>query len=52
MTWQAFAGFGYNFTPNVSTAFGYRGLGTDYSKGKFSMDTISHGPVIGLEMRF
>ena len=52
LTWQAFAGFGYNFTPNVSTAIGYRGLGIDYSKDAFSMDTVSHGPVIGLEIRF
>lgn len=52
LTWQAFAGFGYNITPNVSTAIGYRGLGIDYSKDDFSMDVISHGPVIGLEVRF
>lgn len=52
LTWQAFAGFGYNFTPNVSTAIGYRGLGIDYSKDAFSMDVVSHGPVIGFEIRF
>lgn len=50
--WQAFAGVGYHFTPNVSAALGYRGMGMDYSKGSFAMDTVSHGPVIGLEMRF
>jgi opacity protein-like surface antigen len=52
LTWQAFAGFGYKITPNVSTAIGYRGLGIDYSKDAFSMDVVSHGPVIGLEIRF
>ncbi len=52
LTWQAFAGFGYHFTENVSAAIGYRGLGIDYSKGNFSYDTVSHGPVIGVEVRF
>lgn len=51
-TWQAFAGFGYHFTGNVSAAIGYRGLGVDYSKDSFSVDTVSHGPVIGLEVVF
>ncbi len=52
LTWQAFAGIGYKFTENVSGAFGYRGLGVDYSKGNFSYDVVSHGPVIGFEVRF
>lgn len=52
LTWQAFAGIGYRFTENVSAALGYRGLGMDYSKGNFTYDVVSHGPVIGLEVRF
>ena len=39
-------------TGNVSAAIGYRGLGVDYSKDSFSVDTVSHGPVIGLEVVF
>lgn len=52
LVWQAFAGIGYNFTPSVSGVVGYRGLGIDYEKGRFAMDTVSHGPVIGLEIRW
>jgi hypothetical protein len=50
--WQAFAGFGYHFNETCSLGFGYRGLGIDYDKGSFSMDTVTHGPVIGFEFRF
>jgi len=52
LTWQAFAGFGYNVNKNVSVALGYRGLGVDYSKDALSMDTVMHGPVIGLEVHW
>lgn len=52
LIWQAFLGFGYHINDNVSVAVGYRGLGIDYSSGGFTFDTVSHGPVIGLEVRF
>jgi hypothetical protein len=52
LTWQAFAGIGCHLTKNASIAAGYRALGVDYSKGAFTLDTVSHGPVIGFEMRF
>ncbi len=52
LNWQAFVGIGYNCTPNVSVAVGYRAIGVDYDEGRFAMDTVSHGPVIGLEMKF
>jgi len=52
LTWNAFAGLGYNFTQNASVAFGYRGLGIDYSEGNFGLDIITHGPVLGFELRF
>lgn len=52
VTWQALAGFGYNFTPSVSAVLGYRVLGTDYSDGKFGTDTVSHGPAAGLSVKF
>ncbi len=52
LIWQAFAGFGYRFNDFASLAFGYRGLGIDYSRGDFFLDTVTHGPVIGVEFRF
>ena len=52
LTWQAFAGIGYHFNQCASVAVGYRGLGVDYSKDRFSLDTVTHGPVIGVEFRF
>jgi opacity protein-like surface antigen len=52
LTWQAFAGFGYRVSESVAVAVGYRGLGVDYSKGFFTLDSVTHGPVIGLEVRF
>ncbi len=52
LTWQVFAGFGYHFNHWLSIGLGYRAIGTDYSDGDFELDTITHGPVIGLEARF
>jgi opacity protein-like surface antigen len=52
LTWQAFMGFGYHCSKNVNVAVGYRGLGIDYGQGSFSLDVVTHGPVIGLEWRF
>lgn len=52
LVWQAFAGLGYDFTTSVSGVVGYRALGVDYEKGRFAIDTVSHGPVIGLEIRW
>jgi opacity protein-like surface antigen len=52
LVWQAFLGLGCHLSNNVSAAIGYRGMGMDYEQGAFSLDTVSHGPVIGLEVRF
>jgi hypothetical protein len=52
LVWQAFVGFGYHFNPSVSAAIGYRGLGIDHDSGSLQLDTVNHGPVIGLEVRF
>ena len=52
LVWQAFAGVGYNLCDSASIAVGYRGLGLDYEKGGFALDTVSHGPVLGLELRW
>lgn len=52
LVWSAFAGFGYSFNENASVLLGYRGLGLDYTKDEFSLDIISHGPIMGAEFRF
>lgn len=49
LTWQAFGGIGYRFNELISAAVGYRGLGMDYAKGNFELNTVTHGPVLGLE---
>lgn len=52
LTWQAFAGVGYRFTRHVSAIIGYRALGVDYDKHDFKLDTVTHGPVIVLGLKF
>jgi opacity protein-like surface antigen len=52
LTWQAYAGLGYHFTNNISAAIGYRGIGVDYGEDDFKLDTVTHGPVLGLEIKF
>ncbi|MDB6133783.1 MAG: hypothetical protein JWM59_2026 [Verrucomicrobiales bacterium] len=52
LTWQASAGMGYHFTPCISGVLGYRAMGVDYNKGGFLMDTVSHGPALGLSFSF
>ncbi|MDB6069360.1 MAG: hypothetical protein JWL81_531 [Verrucomicrobiales bacterium] len=52
LTWQASAGVGYHFTPHIAGLLGYRAVGVDYDKGGFLMDTVSHGPVVGLNFSF
>ena len=52
LIWNAFAGVGYNVNDSVGLLAGYRALGVDYTQGLFNMDVVSHGPVLGLEVRF
>jgi hypothetical protein len=52
LIWQVNAAIGYRFTDSVSALVGYRGLGVDYTDGGFLVDTVAHGPVIGLSFRF
>lgn len=52
LIWNAFAGVGFNVNDSVGLIAGYRALGMDYTKGAFTMDVVSHGPVLGLEVRF
>lgn len=52
LIWQANVGLGYRFTDSVSGLVGYRGIGVDYTDGGFVVDTISHGPIIGVSLKF
>jgi hypothetical protein len=52
LIWQVNAAIGYRFTQSISALVGYRGLGVDYNDGGFLVDTVAHGPVIGLSFRF
>ena len=52
LIWQVNAALGYRFTESLSGLVGYRGLGVDYTNGGFLVDTVAHGPVIGLSFRF
>lgn len=51
-TWQAYVGLGWKVTQRSTLALGYRGLGTDYSKGGFGSDIVTHGPLLGLQITF
>jgi len=52
LIWQANLAIGYRFTASLIGLVGYRGLGVDYSDGGFLVDTVAHGPVIGMSFRF
>jgi len=52
LIWQANVALGYRFNDKVSALVGYRGLGVDYESGGFVVDTVAHGPAIGLTLRF
>jgi hypothetical protein len=52
LTWQGLAAVGYHISDSASVAFGYRGLGVDYSQGDFGYDVISHGLLLGFEYKF
>jgi hypothetical protein len=59
-SWQAIAAYGFDFGIyngiTFSGVIGYRALSVDYSKGsartRYEFDTLQHGPVLGLSMRF
>ncbi|WP_258601254.1 hypothetical protein [Mesorhizobium sp. AR10] len=51
-TAQGFAAVGYNWTPTISTALGYRVLYTDYQDGGFSYNVTQHGLFSSVAFRF
>ena len=50
--WDAFGGLGYRVTEDFFVFAGYRGLGGDYDNNGFKVDTITHGPAVGLSLKF
>jgi hypothetical protein len=52
LTWQVFGGLGFRFNEHVSLGLGYRALAVDYDKNAFALDTLTHGPLAGLEVRW
>jgi hypothetical protein len=57
LTWQLFAGYGFDFwQSNLHGVIGYRALAVDYtndsSANRNNLDLILHGPVIGLSFRW
>jgi hypothetical protein len=51
-TAQGFAAVGYNWTPSISTALGYRALYVDYRRAGFSYKMTQHGPFMSLAYHF
>jgi hypothetical protein len=52
LIWQANIAVGYQYNDKIFLLAGYRGLGVDYTDGGFLVDTLAHGPVIGMTFRF
>jgi hypothetical protein len=57
LTWQVFAGYGFDFwQSNLHGVIGYRALAVDYSQDngtkENNLDLILHGPVVGLSFRW
>ncbi len=57
-TWSTAAGVSYRLSDGFTLKLQYRALGVDYeegserSRGYFSYDTITHGPLLGFAFRF
>lgn len=52
LTWDTFAGLGYEATDWFSPVIGYRHLSVDYDKNDFLLDVEMSGPLIGGVIRF
>jgi hypothetical protein len=57
LTWQLFAGYGFDFwQSNLHGVIGYRALAVDYTNdsnaNRNNLDLILHGPVVGLSFRW
>ena len=57
LTWQLFAGYGFDFwQSNLHGVIGYRALAVDYTSdsnaNRNNLDLILHGPVVGLSFQW
>lgn len=52
LIWQANVALGYRVNDRMTSIIGYRALGVDYTSGGFLVDTIAHGPFMGLSINF
>ena len=50
--WQAEAVFGVSLTPRHYAELGYRALSMDYDKDGLIVDTVTHGAIVTLGMKF
>ena len=55
-TWQGLGLIDFQPWKHVAFVAGYRAIGVDYTSGsgrdRFTFDTITHGPLIGVDIRF
>jgi opacity protein-like surface antigen len=52
LSWNAFAGLGYAFTPRIHGEVGFRYLSIDYESDRLDLDLQLYGPVAGITFRF
>lgn len=53
--WQTLALLGYEWkldSGGLGVFAGYRALGQDYQDGAFAWDVVTHGPLLGMSLRF
>lgn len=52
LSWDVFAGIGYQFNESFSMSGGYRALGVDYDQNGDVIDLVSQGPMFALTFNF
>ena len=52
LTWQAFAGLGFQISRWAAIIAGYRSLGYNYDQANFEYNVNTHGPLLGFEVSF
>jgi hypothetical protein len=52
LTWQLYGTTGYHCTHWLAITVGYRFLGEDYSRDNFTLDIVTQGLLLGLELSF
>jgi len=50
--WEAIPTMGWKFNKTVTALVGYRLLDIRHKKDKFKIDTLMHGPIVGLKISF